>query len=369
MIHCKTTQKQFLKSFLMFCIGVACMVQTSGASWTDNISIKGDFRYRFEFIDQENKDESRYRNRIRARLYLSGKVHDKLNVTIGLATGSNDPVSTNQSLDGSFSTKNLGLDLAFFDWQPIKPLKIFGGKMKNPFFKPGKTSLIWDGDLRPEGLALELKTDSESLNFFTNAAYFWVEERSSEDDTMLMGLQAGIDIQPTKGNLRFKLGCSYFSYSELKGYNAIYDDDSFGNSMDDEGNYLFDYNLFEVFFDMGIKFKKLKLGLVADYVNNTDPDDNNTAYLIGINLGKIVGKYKWKIGYNYRDVESDSVFGTFSDSDFIGGGTGGNGHILQAAISLSKKISVSTTCLINSIDTDDTELNYDRFQFDIKYKF
>jgi hypothetical protein len=37
----------------------------------------------------------------------------------------------------------------------------------------------------------------------------------------------------------------------------------------------------------------------------------------------------WNFRYNYREIEADAVLGTFSDSDFIGGGTDGKGHELN----------------------------------------
>ena len=48
------------------------------------------------------------------------------------------------------------IDLAYFDWHPerVEGLNVIGGKMENPFYAPGKTELLWDGDLRPEGVAL-----------------------------------------------------------------------------------------------------------------------------------------------------------------------------------------------------------------------
>jgi len=44
----------------------------------------------------------------------------------------------------------------------------------------------------------------------------------------------------------------------------------------------------------------------------------------------------WNFRYNYREIEADAVLGTFSDSDFIGGGTDGKGHELNFGYQIGK---------------------------------
>ncbi len=82
--------------------------------WAEKVKISGDLRYRYEWIDEEGNDE-RNRNRIRARLGLTGQVTDDIEVGMRLATseeissGNGDPVSTNQTLDDAFSKKSFCL--------------------------------------------------------------------------------------------------------------------------------------------------------------------------------------------------------------------------------------------------------------------
>jgi hypothetical protein len=57
--------------------------------------------------------------------------------------------------------------------------------------------------------------------------------------------------------------------------------------------------------------------LFADYVINIaaedEVSDNDTAYLIGLKIGKTKKPGSWDFHYNYRQIESDALFGTFSD--------------------------------------------------------
>lgn len=118
--------------------------------WEDRIRLKGDFRYRHDTIDAEFADRNRHRQRIRARPAIEADVSDNLEVGFGLATGSDNPVSSNQTLGDGFSSKAINLDLAYFDWSTgVDGLHVVGGKFKNPLQRAGGNGLIWDSDLRP----------------------------------------------------------------------------------------------------------------------------------------------------------------------------------------------------------------------------
>ena len=96
---------------IMFVSLMSCS-SVLASNWWESTKVKGDFRYRHEMIDKQDSD-TRHRHRIRARFGLYGDVSPYSSFGIRLATGSDDPVSTNQTLDGAFSTKTIGLDLAY----------------------------------------------------------------------------------------------------------------------------------------------------------------------------------------------------------------------------------------------------------------
>jgi hypothetical protein len=73
------------------------------------------------------------------------------------------------------------------------------------------------------------------------------------------------------------------------------------------------------------------------------------------------------LGYNYRDLEADAVVGAFSDSDFIGGGTDGKGHMFTAGYAISKNFTTGITYFSNEKGQQETD--YDRLQIDFKLKF
>jgi hypothetical protein len=165
--------------------------------WIENFKIGGDFRYRYEGIDAQSGGKwgsSVNRNRIRARLSLDAKVNDDIDLGFRIASGSADPVSTNQTLEDSFSSKDIWLDRAFFNWHPgtIKGFNFIGGKMPLPFYRVGNNQLIWDDDLNPEGLAAKYQVPlSDSLTAFINGGGFWVghADTATAPDTSLWAIQ------------------------------------------------------------------------------------------------------------------------------------------------------------------------------------
>jgi len=115
-------------------------IPAASETWTDRVKLDGDFRYRYEHIDPQGSS-SRTRTRIRARTNIKAKVADNIDVGFGLATGGDDPVSTNQTLGGGGSSKDVVLNLAYVDWEAADGLHIFAGKFKNPLEVPARPVL------------------------------------------------------------------------------------------------------------------------------------------------------------------------------------------------------------------------------------
>lgn len=328
-------------------------------AWSDSIKLKGDFRYRHEAFDIENRRD-RHRQRMRARVALSGSVNDQVSVGFGLATGGSDPISTNQTFDDASSSKNVVIDLAYAKWSPRQGLDIVAGKFKNPIHRAGGNGLLWDGDLNPEGLGFSY----ESGNFFANGIASWVDESSGDDDSFLVGGQVGVDADAGQGAI--KLGLGYFNYLDSRGERAFYDGSAMGNRLNSDGEYVEGFELIEGFAEYSVNAGAGKLSLFADYVHNVAADDFETGWALG-------GKYrqaKWQFGYTYQELEADAVLGTFSDSDFIGGGTDGEGHILSANYALGKQISLRGTLFLNDRNIDfGNEEEYKRLMLDISFKY
>jgi hypothetical protein len=341
-------------------------VQNADSSWAEKIQWKGDFRYRYEDIEEDGKDD-RDRNRIRARPALVAKVSDTTEVGFGMATGGDDPVSTNQTLGGGGSTKDVRLDLAYATWTGLENTAITAGKFSNPFYKVNKSQLIWDGDFRPEGL--NARWANEFL--FATASYNFIESDSNNDDDAIWGLQLGTTLQPFDG-LKVTAAAAYLDIP-TEGREAIYDDDFFGNSAVEEDGvevYEYDYQLITASLDLQFKVFELPLSLYGEYVENDDADDYETGYIAGVKLGKAKKRGTWQLQYQYEDLEADAVFGLVTDSDFAGGGTDGKGHRIAAKYAIDNHWSVGATYFDNKRGMDlGNNADYERLQLDTVFKY
>jgi len=344
--------------------------QNSASSWAERIKWKGDFRYRYENIEQEGRDD-RDRNRIRARPALVAKVTDTTEVGFGLATGGDDPVSTNQTLGGGGSTKDVRLDLAYATWTGLEDTAVTAGKYVNPFYNVNKSQLIWDGDFRPEGFAVSWANEL----LFANASYSFIESDSQNDDDAFWGVQLGTQLALVD-QVKVIASAAYYDIP-TKDRAAIYDDSFFGNSSvsaDVDGEvepvYEYDYNLVTASLDLQFAVFGLPLSLYGEYVKNDDADDYDTGYLAGVQLGKAKEKGSWELQYQYEDLEADAVLGLVTDSDFGGGGTDVKGSRVSAKYAIDNQWSVGATYFDNKTGFDlGDNASYERLQVDTEFKY
>ncbi|MBD3178166.1 MAG: hypothetical protein GF417_00445 [Candidatus Latescibacteria bacterium] len=363
-------------------IAITAASAVSADSWQERVSLDGDFRHRFEGIDDGSKDTDRFRQRIRARLGLSGKVNDQWSIHLRLATGSSDPVSTNQTIGDGFSTKGFHLDRGYFKFKPsfLPGVTVMGGKTGNPFIRMDKTELIWDGDLNFEGASFKYTEDiSDRVGFHLRGGGFCVEERKTDDDTRLFAGQTGITVSAAD-DVKVTFGGGYYSYTEAKGRPGFHESDEFsgnstaqffevpGDSSTMYTGYANDFNIVEIFGELSFKIEKLSCKVFGNFVQNGDADDNNQGWLAGTTIKKGKGLGSVKLHANYRKLEKDAVLGLFTDSDTFGGGTDGKGLQLGLGVGIADNSSLAFTYYLDKKDLKE-EIDYNRYQLDVKVSF
>lgn len=349
--------------------------------WLNKIKFSGDFRYRYETIDNvQNGDwvKGQTRNRIRARLGLDVEINDELDVNFRFASGSMDPVSSNQTLTDSFSTKDFLLDRGYLDWHPasVEGLSVYAGKMKNPFYTPIKTELVWDSDLNPEGGAITFvkKIDDDTKVYLTGAG-FWVDENSGGVDTSLWGAQAYIKKELEEK--RYVLGgISYYDYGNIKNRGNLKSTWSsspsfYGNTTVNRGGsdvFATDFNILELFGEYGFQACGMPMAIAGDWVKNFGADSGkDTGWLVGMTFNKAKVAGTWQARYDYRDTQADAVLGSFSDSDFANGVTNSKGSEFGFDYMLAKDVMGSLTYFLNERGDDDADVR--KIQADIKVRF
>lgn len=339
----------------------------SPAAWADKVAVQGDLRYRFEQIDQETSAD-RNRQRLRARAVIIAKPQDNLQVGVGLSTSQDDdPISQNQTIGSNGSPKDIYVNLAYFNWTALPGLNVTGGKFKNVLYRPGNQGLLWDGDWNPEGLGATYTNGP----FFGNVIGTWLESDSKLSKEFTYGAQVGATAALSE-NVKLTGGVGYFHF-DTAGKGVFYGKDTafFGNSYDPlTDTYLFNYEELEGFAQLGFKLVGLPAAVFGDYVKNTDADKYDTGWAAGVSVGAAKAKGTWQASYTYQQLAPDAVFGALTDSDFGGGGTDNQGHVLRGAYAVTDKVNVAFSYFINTIDRDvGTEQDYDRLQLDLNFVY
>lgn len=377
------------------------------------LSFAGDIRYRNETFDVEYVDRNRNRDRVRARVNANFRVNDTVTGQIGLATGADDPRSSNQSLDGQNSRKTIGLDVAYVTWAPTSTLKLTAGKQRYPWQRTG--SLFFDGDVNPEGISINYAKG----NFFAGTFYDWLSERAlsfssptgTNTDSLMYGAQVGYKI-PFSDSVKMTVAATYFNFDGVQGYNPLFGGSSFGNTTTTSGAVcsrtlaagtaclLSDYDILEGFADLTATVAGQPLRLFVDYAQNTEAEVNpvageklDTAMAFGVNFGAATAvPHTWEFGALYQKIEKDALFGQLLDSDFGDGSTDADGIVLKGGYTVARNWTINATLFLNNLANDvpqtitvlntatpapaDTttitginDRDYKRLQLDLNYKF
>ena len=370
------------------------IAKVKGADWATRIKARGDFRYRDENIESERVVGSgatavvddaagRNRQRIRARLGFDATITDHVKATLLLATGGDDPRSSNQTLGTSGSRKSIGVDMAYADWTALQGVNVVLGKQPWTIYRPGN-SLFYDGDYNPEGVAVKY---DRGMLFGT--AYGWIlSENYNADpdgvnyDSRVYGAQLGLKFPLFGGETR--VAAQYYDCVACEHKSPLFNNNANGNTTYTSGttNLLkYDYNVVELLAEMNMTLFNQPFSLWADYAENTASDvDYGTAYAAGVSLGKASNPRTWNAAFWYQSIDKDALFGQFIDSDFADGKTDGDGWVLRGAYAPVRNFNIQATYFINTLNKDVAPqsgpgysigdgLNYDRLQLDLNYKF
>ena len=364
------------------------IAKVKGADWATKIKGRGDLRYRSENIWTErviaatqtvpayvDDAADRYRHRIRARLGFDFKATDNVKGTLLFATGGDDPRSSNQTLGSSGTRKSIGLDMGYVDWKFMQGGNLLLGKQVNPIFKPGQ-SLFYDGDFNPEGGAVKFDRGM----FFGTAYGWWFSEQynanpnGENSDANIFGLQAGMKFPLLGGET--VLAANYYECGACQSNSPLYANNANGNSTFRVGtsttNLLtYGYDIFEVGAQMGVTVANLPVTFWANYAQNLADDvEYDTAYAVGAMVGKASDAKTWEAGLFYQEIDKDALFAQWIDSDFGDGKTDSEGLVFKAGYAPVKNFTMNATYFLNTLNKDvGLDLDYDRLQVDLNYKF
>jgi len=346
--------------------------------WVQSIKMKGDVRTRYQYEKRESSTSPRHRGRVRARLGIIGNMTPDIEAGVGLASGSADPRSTNQTFEDTFDTPDIRLDYAYGQWKtPLKGLKVIGGKFVRGDYLWAPTDLLWDGDINPEGGSFNYKTSLlDGIDFWTNGGVWVLDEISGERDPFMKYIQGGLGYK--EGGLDGKFAVTYYDPVNVKD-GAL--DNSASSNTKAGGRLLSNYRA--VAFGTEVGYAELfgglpfnideRIAVFGEYVKNTDDEDikdDLSGHAFGFLFGhkKVAGPKTWQFKYIKAKLGRDAWLDTFPDSDRWGGATDIESHegILEIGLTKNVNLGLDYYKTWRASNPDNKER---LFQADIVFKF
>jgi len=242
--------------------------------WTLDTELHGDIRYRYENITVDGST-TKDRQRVRARIGAYGKINEYVDYGVRLAAGTDSATSANETLGDKFIKDAAYFDLYYVDIHPgqFKGAHVLLGKMKKPWFKG--SGLIWDGDTNPEGIAVKYSKPLEKTKLIASAGSFVMEDNKG-DDTQLWTAQVAAETRLE--NAEILAGASLYRAENSGSGSGL----PAGFNAPDTA-----FNIVEGFGALSTKIGKLPVKFHGQVAVNTEAElDDDTAYLLGILLGK-----------------------------------------------------------------------------------
>jgi hypothetical protein len=268
--------------------------------------------------------------------------------------------STNRSFGSGtdFNMDSICIDQAYVELGLPKrflpegmTVKSIVGKQVNPFlWKNGKDILIWDNDITPEGVGLQLAgAPTDALSLFGNAGYFVSDENSGGRDPHVFGAQAGLGFAPFE-KVETGARVSYYQWgSGISAFQATAN--SFGAlSLVDAGGdpIANDYNVLEVggYARFG-HVENWPVLVYAQFAQNLDADSipgagkQDTGWGAGVEVGD--KKRFVMVGAGYYSAEANFAPAQFTDSDLFDGFTNREGWLVYLARELWSNTELNLT--------------------------
>ena len=341
-------QKTAVISVILLFLLTACLRGVGFGFSMDDTSFKGDLRLRYQYEKAEDEaaaaETTRHRERVRFRLGFETAVSNILNVGMRLASGSDDPRSTNQTLENSFSSKNIHLDRTYLEFVPRHGISLRGGKFNDALVS--HDDLLWDSDITFEGQAIGVAMPlADGLLFTVNGGMFLLDEtKTSGSDPHMFAAQPTVALD-LGGTLSAEFGIAYYAFSHVQG--AVLDHSAGTNAMSGTAGTLngaglrYDYDSVNPSAAIDFVFEKsdgtgYRVRMIGDFIYN--PDAEESGYLAGLGVGHAQTKHpgSWEVSYTWRRLERDAFLDVFPDSDFYGGKTGVAGHEVVLNYTLAK---------------------------------
>lgn len=268
----------------------------------------------------------------------------------------------------------IGLDLGYVDFTPAEFVHLYGGRLPQFHYRPGDTQIILDDDLSLEGAGVKLDYEfMPDFSVFVNAGSTYIRENYDSNtyyidlaDNMLNFGQIGLRWKANA--LELNAGGGFYNFTSVQGMNfneLAADGKSSGNTEAPAGVVKNPYLPKQFFLDFKFPIASLKASVFGEYIENAETSDPNHAWWTGFTLGQS----SWDMQMGVTQVESDSVMGIFTHSDFGNGKTDVRGYIGSVRWKFMKNVSLKLVQFYGWNNMHLAPVEYDRTHVDLTASF
>jgi len=328
--------------------------------WVQKMKIKGDFRMRNQYERTTNSAEGRNRARIRLRVGVESTVFENILVAFGLATGSGDPRSSNQTLEDTFNKPDIRLDYAYAEMQKIlEHLSVAVGKF--PFAKwlwlP--TDLAWDTDITTDGFSSLWEGNIiPDLDYWLGGGIWLLDEAGSsldDPDPFIKYVQGGVKFKAFENKIDGKMAVTFYDPQGLVGLTLANDSETNTGASTSTGlqsNYRAvspgaEFGIAKPFGGLPFNIDE-RIAIFGEYIHNLDTGligediSDFTGHAFGIVFGhnKVSYPGAWQLRYIKAKLGKDAWIDALPDSDrAFGGDTDIESHEAIFTLGLKKNVS------------------------------
>ncbi len=345
----------------------------------------GDLRYRHENVYSEGTTSptpSAYdQHRIMFRLGSKVAMSPSADTEFRLSTGQGR-TSTNQTIGDGFANLFILLDRAYFTWRPFSSsgsasagpnVSFFGGRVKNFFFSPKGSDLVWDSDLNFDGLSATYAMDSD-LKPFVTGSFFWQKKNTTAEnkDNHLVALQTGLTTKIASASLA--AGIAIYHHTNMTAQTAIDATNFKGNTSTGSGataTYASHFTTINPGVEVGFSAGGFPLTLTGDLALNPAATASNLGFLVGLTMGESKNPGDWRLSYDYRQLGADCTVAAYTDGDSFSGGTDARGHRLRFIYRVSAPLQVGATVFLGAknISAGATASSRNKAHLDLTWSF
>lgn len=354
-----------VKTDLMRDAGATPAGKLNLAATTTEFKIAGDLRARYEYRGAHNDaDDHQERNRFRYRFRagFTGKLMNDwiYGFRLETATGSRSSNVTMADDGGPFAKNNdtVNVGQIYIGYQPNSMWTFMVGRMPNPLVT---TSMVWDGDINPEGFAEQFKLHTEKVDYFANVAQFLYSTAGSQNvfgstptntDPILLAWQGGAKWNLGNG-MAFQVAPTLYNYlNQKQATNPTPFRGSFTSANMAAINNLF---IIDVPLEFAFNAGDVPSRAFADVAYNIEGDDRaskwgrpdldgeDKAWQLGFQYGKAVNRGEWDAKIFYQSVGAFALDPNLVDSDLFDSRTNMKGFAVTGNYQLGGATTLTVT--------------------------